>query len=177
MKKIMLATSMMTVILAAASLTLAWGPGYMGGPGFAQQSEPYGRRNLPVSDSPCWTKSNLEATPEQLKALEGLQKSYYKEVLSLRKRQMDLRYELRALMERPEPDAKMVRAKQNDLSGIQKQMDEVSIRYFLKGRGLFTADQLSKLPSGCELGFNYGPGRGGGPSRGAGMEQRNKIMI
>lgn len=171
MKKIILATSIMAVILAAASLTLAWGPGYMGGPGFAQQSEPYGRRNFPVSDSPCWTKSYLEATPEQLKGLEGLQKSYFQEVLSLRKRQMDLRYELRALMEHPDPDTKRVVAKQNDLSAIQKQMDEVSVRYYLKGRGLFTVEQLSRMPSGCQLGFSYGPGRGGGPSRGRGWNK------
>ena len=77
-------------------------------PVFAQRGEPYGRRNFPVSESPCWTKPYLEATPEQLKSLEDLHRSFYKEILALRKKYMKERYELNSLLASPKPDAKMV---------------------------------------------------------------------
>ena len=65
----------------------------------------------------------------------------------------------------------MILEKQNQFSDIQKKMDEISIQYFLKARALFTPDQLSSLPSGCNLGFNYGQGMGWG----RGMGQGNRI--
>ena len=55
----------------------------------------------------------------------------------------------------------MILAKQNNLSALQKQIDEISIQYLLKARAIFTPEQLSNLPSGCNLGFNYGQGMGG----------------
>ena len=75
---------------------------FFASPGFAQRGEPYGRRNFPVSESPCWTKAYLEATPEQLKALENLQRSFYKEISALRNQYMNLRYELHALLDHSE---------------------------------------------------------------------------
>ncbi|MBI5967037.1 MAG: periplasmic heavy metal sensor [Deltaproteobacteria bacterium] len=129
-------------------------------PVFAQRGDNPGRRNSPISDSPCWTKPYLEATPEQLKTLENLHRSFYKEISDLRNQHMNLRYELRSLLDSSKPDRRMILEKQNQFSGIQKKMDEISIQYFLKARALFTPDQLSKLPSGCYLGFNYGSGKG-----------------
>ena len=139
--------------------------------GFAQRGESYGRRNFPLSDPPCWTKAYLEATPEQLKSLENLQRSFYKEISGLRNQHMNLSYELYGLLDKPKPDAKMILEKQNQVSGIQKRMDEISIQYLLKTRGLFTQDQFSRLPSGCNLGFNYGAGTGWG----RGMGKRNRF--
>jgi hypothetical protein len=139
--------------------------------GFAQRGESYGRRNFPLSDSPCWTKAYLEATPEQLKSLENLQRSFHKEISALHNRHMNLSYELYGLLDEPKPDAKIILEKQNQVSGIQKRMDEISIQYLLKVRGLFTQDQFSRLPSGCNLGFNYGAGMGWG----RGMGKRNRF--
>lgn len=141
---------------------------YSASPGFAQRGEVYGRRNLPVSPSPCWTKTSLEATPEQLRALDKLQKSFYQEISALRNQEITIRYELRALLDNPEPDAKRVLAKQNDFSNTQKKIDELSIRYFLKARALFRPEQTSQLPSGCNLGFNSGSGTDGGRGWGQG---------
>jgi len=138
--------------------------------GFAQRGESYGRRNFPLSDSPCWTKAYLEATPEQLKSLENLQRSFHKEISALRNQHMNLSYELYGLLDEPKPDAKMILEKQNQLSGIQKIMNKISIQYLLKARSLFTQDQFSRLPSGCNLGFNYGQGMGWG--RGVGKRNR-----
>lgn len=139
-------------------------------PGFAQWGGAQSRRNAPVSDSPCWTKAYLEATPQQLKSLENLHRSFYKEISALRNQHRNLSYELYGLLDEPKPDAKMILEKQNQLSGIQKRMDEISIQYLLKARGLFTQDQFSRLPSGCNLGFNYGQRKGQG--RGMGLRDR-----
>jgi hypothetical protein len=140
-------------------------------PGFAQRGESYGRRNSPVSESACWTKAYLEATPEQLKSLENLQRSFYKEISGLRNRYINLRYELHALLDYSKPDTRMILERQNQFSDIQKKMDEISIQHLLRARALFTPDQLSRLPSGCNLGFNYGQGMGWGQ----GMRQRNRF--
>ena len=138
---------------------------------FAQWSGAPGRRNSPLSDSPCWMKPYLESTPEQLKSLEKLQRSFFEEISALRRQHLNLSHELHALLDYPKPDAKMILEKQNRSSEIQKMMDDLSIRYLLKARALFTPEQLSKLPSGCNLGFNYGRGRGWGQ----GMGQRNRF--
>jgi len=134
-------------------------------PGFAQRGETYGRRIFPVSDSPCWTKPYLEATSQQLKELEDLHRSFYKEFSYLRNHYMYLHYEMRSLMDSPKPDRRMILEKQSQFSNIQKKIDEISIQYHLKARALFTPDQLSRLPPGCNLGFNYGSGMGWGPSQ------------
>jgi hypothetical protein len=138
--------------------------------GFAQRSETYGGRNFPVSDSPCWTKPYLEATPEQLKPLENLQRSFHKELSYLRNYYINLHYEIRSLLDGPKPDRRMILEKQNQFSNIQRKIDESSIQYLLRARALFTPDQLSRLPSGCNLGFNYGSGMGWGQMRGRGKK-------
>jgi hypothetical protein len=149
---------------------LVW---FSASPVFAQRGEPYGRRNFPVSDSPCWTKTYLETTPEQLKELENLHRSFYKEVSGWRNHYMNLHYEMRSLLDSPKPDRGMILEKQDHLSNMKKKIDEISIQYYLKARALFTPDQLTCLPSGCNLGFNYGSGMGWGPSQ---MRGRGKKL-
>jgi len=155
---------------------LVW---FSASPVFAQRGETYGRRNFPVSDSPCWTKPYLEATPEQVKKLENLHRSFYKEVSGWRNHYMNLHYEIRSLLDSPKPDRGMILEKQDRLSNMQKKIDEISIQYYLKTRALFTPDQLTRLPSGCNLGFNYGSGmgwgRGMGPGKGYGKGRYNPV--
>jgi Spy/CpxP family protein refolding chaperone len=154
-----------TIFIMAGFLVL-----FFASSGFAQRGESYGRRDFPASDTPCWTKAYLEATPEQVKSLENLKRSFYKEISALRNRYINLRYELHSLLDQPKPDTRMILEKQNHFSDIQKNMDEISIQHLLRARALFTPDQLSRLPSGCNLGFNYGQGMGWGQ----GMRQRNR---
>jgi hypothetical protein len=144
---------------------------FFASPGFAQRSESYGRRNFPVSDSPCWTKPYLEATPEQLKSLANLQRSFSKEISALRNQYINLHYELRSRLDHPKPDARIILEKQGQFSDLKKKIDEISIQYLLRARALFTPGQLANLPSGCNLGFNYGQGAGWG----RGMGPRNKF--
>lgn len=139
-------------------------------PAFGQQGGSRGGRNSPISDSPCWTKPYLGATPEQVEALADLHRAFYKELLPLRNQYMTERHELRSMLANPKPNSKMVMARQSGLSAVQKKMDEISIQYLLKARAIFTPEQLSNLPSSCNLGFNYGSGMGWG----RGMGQRNR---
>ncbi len=137
-------------------------------PVLAQWGGTAGRRNSPVSDSPCWTKAYLEATPEQLQSLGELQRSFYKDISSLRNQYLNQRYELQSLLDSSEPDTRVILEKQRRFSDLQKKIDEISLQYFLKARGFFTTDQLSRLPPGCGLGFNYGQGMGWGRRWGQG---------
>jgi hypothetical protein len=139
-------------------------------PVFAQWGGGSGRQRSPLSDIPCWTKPYLEITPGQLKSLGDLHRSFYREMAGLRSRQNQLHYDLRALMDHARPDEKMILAKQNSYSALQKHMDEISIRYLLKARAIFNPEQVSNLPSGCTLGFNCGQGTGWG--RGMGPRRR-----
>lgn len=95
-----------------------------------------------------------------MKELENLQHSFFKEILALRSQYVNLRYEIRSLMGHSKPDPKMVVEKQKKFSDIQNKIDEISIQHLLKARALFTPNQLSRLPSGCNLGGNYGFGAG-----------------
>ena len=115
-----------------------------------------------------------------MQALDELHRVFYKEIWSLRNQYFTEHYELRALLSSPKADAKMVLSKQNNLSTIQKKIDEVSMQYFLKARSVFTSEQLSILPPDCRLGFNYGQGmgwgRGIGPGKGYGKGRSNPIQ-
>ncbi len=154
-------------IFAICGLIVFWAVS----PAFAQWTGTPGRRNAPVSESPCWMNPDLRMTPEQLRSLDSLHRSFYREQLELRNQYITEHYELRSLLDNPKTEAKLALAKQNDLSATQKKMDEISIQYFLKARAVFSPEQISKLPPGCNLGFNYGPGKG----RGRGMGQRNRF--
>lgn len=148
-------------------------------PAFAQRTGAPGGRNFPLSDTPCWTKPYLEVTPEQIAGLEQLHRLFSREILNLRTQYIKGRDELRSLLSGPKPDAQLVLTKQNRLSALQKQMDEISIQYLLKARAIFTPEQLSNLPSGCNLGFNYGSGMGWGrvmgPGKGYGKGRYNPV--
>jgi hypothetical protein len=147
-------------------------------PAFGQQVGRRAGRSLPISDSPCWTKTYLETTPDQLQALDLLHRAFYKEALSFRNQYLTEYYELRGLLSGPKADAKMILSKQNSLSTMQKKIDEVSMQYFLKARPIFTPPQLSNLPPDCRLGFNYGlgMGRGMGPGKGYGKGRYSPVQ-
>lgn len=106
--------------MVVTSLALAWGISYGKGGEYIQRGDNYGRSNSSLSDSPCWTKSYLKATPEQFKSLENLQRPFYKEISSLRNQYLNLQYELRARLEHPHPDVVAILEKQKQFSDLQK---------------------------------------------------------
>jgi hypothetical protein len=126
-------------------------------------------RGMRPADSACWKNPEFRATKEQLKSLEEVHRSYLREIGRYRDQYVGESYELRSLLSNPRPDAQMVMEKQQSLSVLQRKIDEISLQHFLKARQVFTQDQISRLPSGCSLGFTYGAGTGGDWRRGQGI--------
>ncbi|MGB9700082.1 MAG: Spy/CpxP family protein refolding chaperone [Thermodesulfobacteriota bacterium] len=159
-KKISQLLIILFLIVASANLAGGWELNREVFP--VQRGGNYGRGSLSNFQNPCWTKSYFHATPEQLRSLENLQRAFYKEITPIRSQYFNLYYELRARLDYPQPDAKMILEKQREIAELQKKIDEISIQYFLKARNLFSPEQLVNLPSGCNLGFTIGQGMGWG---------------
>ena len=141
-------------------------------PLFAQSRGSQVWRDIRPGDTPCWKNPEFGATAEQLSSLEALYRSYLEEIIKYRDQYLPLRYELRSLLSRPEPDARMVLERQDKLSTLQKTFDEISLQHFLKARKIFKAEQISRIPFDCRLGFRYGAeaswSRGWGQGKGWG---------
>jgi len=137
-------------------------------PLFAQSRGGQAWRGMRPPDSACWSDPKFGATREQLQSLEELHRSYLREIGRYRDQYVGESHELRALLSNPKAEPHRVMDKQNSLSGLQKKIDEISLQHFLKARQIFTEDQVSRLPSGCSLGFTYGAGTGGDWRRGQG---------
>ena len=129
-------------------------------PLFAQSRGGQAWRGMRPADSACWKNPEFGATEEQLKSLEQVHRSYLREIGRYRDQYVGQSYELRALLSNPKAEPHRIMDKQNSLSGLQKKIDEISLQHFLKAREIFTEDQISRLPSGCSLGFTYGAGMG-----------------
>ena len=150
------------IIAILASATFIWPWEFNQELFLAQRGGTYGKSGYGIFQAPCWTKPYLQATPEQLNSLASLHHSFYREISALRNQYLNLYYEIRARIDHPQPDVKMIFEKQKEFSEIKKKMDNLSIQYLLKAKALFTPEQVANLPWGCNLGFNYGQGMGWG---------------
>ncbi len=163
MKKTVIGVSVVVALLAAASLAIAWGPGY--GRGFGYTGDPASRE--------CWYAPNFNLTAEQSGKLTGLQQQFMNETLPIRNELAAKSLELRNLMAQPSPSAATISAKQQEIFALQQKMQEKSLPYQTNARNVLTPQQVSQLPPGCGLGFaagtGYGSGFGGGYGRGRGM--------
>jgi zinc resistance-associated protein len=163
MKKTVIGVSVVVALLAAASLAIAWGPGY--GRGFGYAGGPASRG--------CWYAPNFNLTADQTGKLTGLQQQFLNENLPIRNELAAKSLELRNLMAQPSPSAATISAKQQEIFALQQKMQEKSLAYQTNARNILTPQQLSALPPGCGLGFvagtGYGAGYGGGYGRGRGM--------
>lgn len=81
--------------------------------------------------------------------------SYSKEIQKYRDRYLSIRFEIRALLAHPEPNARLVIKKQNERSALERGFRELSLQYFLEARKVFKFEQISKLAYHCRLGFDY----------------------
>jgi hypothetical protein len=136
---------------------------------FAQSRGGQGGRIMRSADSACWKNPRFGATDEQLKALEELHRSDIVSLGQYRNQYIVEHYELRSLLSSPTPDSKFVIDKQNQVSSIQKKIDEISLQYLLKARQIFSPEQISLLPNSCGLGFTFGKGMRQSRSWGLGM--------
>ena len=144
MKKLIIATSVMLVLLVAVSHAVAWGPA-----------------------------ANLNLTAEQSGKLNSLHQEFLEETLPIRNELASKALEFRTLLASPSTDKTQVKAKQQEMFVLQNKMQEQFLAYRLDAREILTPDQISMLPPGCGLGFaagaGYGRGTGYGKGRGGGM--------
>src|SRR4030042_4798344 len=84
-KKTVMAIGVRAALLVAASLALAWGPGYGKGAGYA--AGPYSRG--------CWYAPGINLTAEQTAKLNSLQQAFLNETLPMRNEMATKALELR----------------------------------------------------------------------------------
>jgi len=147
MKKTIIIGLCLTLALALiGTAALAWGPGF--GRGFGAG---------PGSGYPAIP--NL--TSEQSAQIKALQEAFLKETEPLQKEMAVKGEELRGFRFAPNSDAAAVRAKQEELFGLQTQLQEKGNNLRLEVQKVLTPEQLAQFPA-------FGPGRGFGPVAGFG---------
>ncbi len=158
-KKYPLISMMILLFLFGASVAQAqWGRGYC-------------RTDWPG------IQPGLSLTQDQIKEFNDLQSSHLEEISAVRQTIVQKQLETDRLFLEASPDASRLSALQKEISDLQTRMDEKSLSYQLKARKLLTAEQLTRVPSGCNFGFNarcydrpagYGCGSGYGRGHGRG---------
>jgi Spy/CpxP family protein refolding chaperone len=136
--------------LALIEAALAWGPGF--GRGFGPGFGPGVGSGYPAIP-------NL--TAEQSAQIKALQEAALKEIEPLQKEMAAKGQELRSLRFAPNSDAAAFKAKQEELFGLQTQLQEKMNNLRTEVQKVLTPEQLAQLPA-------VGPGRGFGPGAGFG---------
>ena len=149
MKKITIIGLSLTLALAlVATVALARGPGF--GRGFGA-GPGYGTPPIP----------NL--TADQSAQMKALQEAFLKEIEPLQKELYAKTTELRKLWSTPNADSAAIKAKQNEIFGLQTQLQEKATSFRLEVRKVLTPEQLAQLPAfGSDVGFGH-HGMGFGP--------------
>ena len=137
-----------------ATVALAWGPGF--GPRFGRG---FGGPADAVPPIP-----NL--TAEQSAQIQALRDGFLKEMEPLQKELYTKRTELRSLWLNPNADSATLKARQEELFGLQTQLHEKAASLGLEIRKILTPEQLAQLPA-------FGRGAGFGPR---GMESGPPMM-
>jgi Spy/CpxP family protein refolding chaperone len=90
----------------------------------------------------CWMASELNLSQDQAKGLDSLQQTFFREVQPLRVQLFSKRLELRELLTNPNTKAEAIRSKSSEILEYQAKLEEKSIDYLIKVRGLLTPEQL-----------------------------------
>lgn len=104
--------------------------------------------------------ANLNLTEEQSEKVKTITGDYLKEITPLRNQMLSVGSELRLLWSAASLDREKILAKQRELSGLQAQINEMSVKYRLDCREILTPEQQSKMgPFRPGMDRGYGPGR------------------
>ena len=143
------------VLALAATVALAWGPGF--GPGFGRGfgGPAFGFPPIP----------NL--TAEQSSKIQTLREASLKEVEPLQKDLWTKKTEFRNLWLSSDADPAVITAKQKEIFDLQSKLQEKATNLGLEIRKVLTPEQLAQLPTFSQ-GMGFGPGAGFGPGMGFG---------
>jgi Spy/CpxP family protein refolding chaperone len=93
-------------------------------------------------ETSCWAASELSLSQDQAKGLDSLQQTFFREVQLLRVQLFSKRLELRELLTNPNSKTEAIRSKSSEILEYQAKLEEKSIDYLLKVKGLLTPEQL-----------------------------------
>jgi hypothetical protein len=109
-------------------------PGRKHGPGMGMR---------PWKEEPrCWSVSDLNLSPDQMKELDVIQQHYLQETQLLRAQLFVKWLELREFLTDPAVKIESIHTKQGEIVELQRKQDERLIEYLIKLRNLLTQDQL-----------------------------------
>ncbi|NQT70457.1 MAG: Spy/CpxP family protein refolding chaperone [Desulfobacteraceae bacterium] len=134
----------------AATVALAWGPGF--GPWFGRGFGGPANGVPPIPD----------LTAEQSDQIQALRDGFLEQIEPLREDLFTKGTELRTLWSSPNPDATAVTAKQKEILDLQSTLQEKATTLGLEIRKVLTPEQLAQLPAFSQA-SGYGPGAGFGP--------------
>ncbi len=149
MKRTMVALGLVGAVALMVSAAFAWGPGW--GRGFG----------------PGLAGINLNA--DQMAKIQKIQGDRYAEMAKVRSEMFTKAGELQALFREPTLDQAKIAAKQEEIAGLQTQMQEKTLTARTAVAEVLTPEQRAQMPAfGPGMGPGFGPGRGFGPGMGFG---------
>jgi hypothetical protein len=93
-------------------------------------------------ESPCFRASDLNLSPDQMKELELIQQSFYREAHPMRTELFSKNMELKEFLTNPIIKIESIHAKNAEIILLQSKLEERAIHYLIKVRALLTQDQL-----------------------------------
>ena len=92
----------------------------------------------------CWKASELNLSQEQMKGLDVLQQTFFRETQVFRGQIFTKRLELKELLTNPNTKIETIRSKSSEILEHQAKLEEKSIDYLIKVRNLLTPEQLKQ---------------------------------
>lgn len=115
-------------------------------PSFSQPSEKrYGPgmgRMHRRGETPCLRAFDLNLSPDQIKELELIQQSFFREAQPIRTELLSKYLELKEFLTNPIIKIESIHAKNAEIILLQSKLEERAIHYLIKVRALLTQDQL-----------------------------------
>ena len=115
-------------------------------PSFSQPSEkehgPGMGRMHRRGEPPCLRASALNLSSDQMKELELIQQSFYREAYPIRTELFSKYFELKEFLTNPVIKTESIHAKDAEIIHLQSKLEERTIHYLIKVRALLTQDQL-----------------------------------
>jgi len=113
-------------------------------PSFSQPPE---RRHGPGmmhrrGGSPCLRACDLNLSSDQMKELELIQQSFYREAQPIRTELLSKYLELKEFLTNPIIKIESIHAKNTEIILLQSKLEEKSVHYLIKVRALLTQEQL-----------------------------------
>ena len=93
-------------------------------------------------EGPCWRASELDLSLDQVKRLELIQQTFFRETQLPRAELFAKRLELREFLTNPTIKAESIRSKYLEINEIQSKLEEKTLEYLIKVRNVLTEEQL-----------------------------------